>query len=349
MAVWLIRAGSHGEYEQKYLQEKRVYVTWSNLDVDLSKLSSRDSLVTEMTQRYGDVKAKAIENWSRQVWPFAHDMKPGDWVVLPSKSSPFIHIGEITSDYIFNQAGPSPYFHFREVNWFAPEIPRTNFSQDLLYSFGAFLTICRIQRNDAELRLREMAKNGWRPEKMSALIKTKSESKVDSVIEDSLEETDIEQLAKDQIVRLIEAKFKGHNFTRLVEAVLNAQGYTTLLSEEGPDGGADILAGSGPMGFGEQRICVEVKSGTTLIDRPTVDKLLGAMTKFNASQGLFVAWGDFKSNVQKELASSFFRLRLWGKEQFLDQLFAVYDKLDAEIKAELPLKQVWMVTPQDDV
>jgi hypothetical protein len=25
-----------------------------------------------------------------------------------------------------------------------------------------------------------------------------------------------------------------------------------------------------------------------------VDKLLGAMTKFNADQGLFVAWGGFK-------------------------------------------------------
>ena len=28
MAIWLIRAGKHGEYEQKFLQENRVYVTW---------------------------------------------------------------------------------------------------------------------------------------------------------------------------------------------------------------------------------------------------------------------------------------------------------------------------------
>ena len=28
MATWLIRAGGHGEYEQKFLQENRVYVTW---------------------------------------------------------------------------------------------------------------------------------------------------------------------------------------------------------------------------------------------------------------------------------------------------------------------------------
>ena len=64
------------------------------------------------------------------------------------------------------------------------------------------------------------------------------------------------------------------------------------------------------MGFGDQKICIEVKSGTTPIDRPTVDKLLGAMSKFNAKQGLFVSWGGFKQNVQKELAVSFYNLRV---------------------------------------
>ena len=26
MAIWLVRAGSQGEYEQKFIQEKRIYV-----------------------------------------------------------------------------------------------------------------------------------------------------------------------------------------------------------------------------------------------------------------------------------------------------------------------------------
>ena len=92
------------------------------------------------------------------------------------------------------------------------------------------------------------------------------------------------------------------------------------------------------MGFGSQTICVEVKSGTGTVDRPTVDKLLGAMSKFNADHGLFVAWGGFKQNVQKDMASSFFRLRLWSQDDLLDELFAVYDKRDDELKAQLPLK-----------
>ena len=344
MAIWLVRAGSHGEFEQKFIQENRVYVTWDTLDVNLTSLSERNELVVAMTERYPDAKPKTILNWVSQVWPFGQTMKKGDWVVLPSKSQPVIYFGEITGDYQFAPEGPDPFYHWRPIKWFGVEIPRSNFSQDLLYSFGAFMTICRIKRNNAEERIKAMAANGWKPESNAAVIKS---NVVSDDAADDTSETNLEELAKAQITRLIEAKFKGHELTRLVAAILKAQGYSTWQSPEGADGGADILAGSGPMGFGEQGICVEVKSGTGMVDRPTVDKLLGAMSKFNASQGLFVAWGGFKTNVQKELASSFFRLRLWTQDDLLDQLFAHYDNLDDEIKAELPLSRVWTVALQE--
>lgn len=66
MAIWLIRAGSHGEYEQKFIQENRVYVTWDNLDIDLGKLKQRADLTAAMTERYPDTKPKAITNWVGQ-------------------------------------------------------------------------------------------------------------------------------------------------------------------------------------------------------------------------------------------------------------------------------------------
>ncbi len=71
------------------------------------------------------------------------------------------------------------------------------------------------------------------------------------------------------------------------------------------------------------------------------------MSKFGAAQGLFVSWAGFKQNVQKELAPSFFRLRLWTQKEFLENLFANYDRLDDELKAELPLKRIWTVAAQD--
>ncbi len=101
----------------------------------------------------------------------------------------------------------------------------------------------------------------------------------------------------------------------LVEASLNVQGYTTHRSSEGPDYGIDILAAPGPLGFGQPRLVVQVKSGDTPIDRPAVDQLIGTMRNVDANQGLFVSWGGFKSSVDKEKARQFFRVRLWDQNE----------------------------------
>ncbi len=343
MAIWLIRAGSHGEYEQKFLQGNRVYVTWHRLDVNLSKLADRAALFSALSDRNPDARPKTLHNWVSQVWPFAHDIQKGDLVIFPLKSQRAINVGEVIGDYQFESAGPDPFYHWRAVKWIAEAVPRVHFAKDLLNSFGAFMTICRTRRNNAEARIAAMRANGWKPETIAATIQEAVPAS-----DETVEDTDLEELGRDQIARLVAARFKGHGLTRLVEAILKAQGYTTYRSPEGADGGVDILAGAGSLGFGAPRLCVEVKSEDSPIDRPTVDKLLGAMTKFSAQEGLFVTWGGFKSTVQRELAGSFFRMRLWSQKELLEQLFVHYDQLDEDLKAELPLKRIWTVAAQED-
>src|SRR5205807_2180081 len=116
---------------------------------------------------------------------------------------------------------------------------------DLLYSFGAFMTICRIERNDAEKRVRAMGAAGWKSTGVPALTIPSPDGE-----EEAETPVDLEELARDQIARLIIQKFKGHGLTRLVEAILQAQGYTTHRSPEGPDKGVDLLAAPAPLGFG---------------------------------------------------------------------------------------------------
>jgi restriction system protein len=110
---------------------------------------------------------------------------------------------------------------------------------------------------------------------------------------------DLEQLARDSIARMIDVRFKGHGLARLVESILRAQGCSTHRSPAGADHGVDILAGTGPMGFGAPRICVQVKSGDSPTDRPGVDQLAGTMQHVGADHGLFVAWGGFKATVTR--------------------------------------------------
>ena len=348
MTLWLIRAGSRGEHEQKFLDEGRSYVAWEGLDVDLAALHDRQSLIAAMAERYPEEKPKALINWSAQVWAFGRDMEEGDWVVMPSKLQSGIYFGAVASDYHFEPKSPNPYFHWRSINWFSGLIPRSAFPQDLLYSFGAFLTICRIQRNDAEARVRAMAANKWHSESAGASVAPLPQPSQGETITDVSAQTNVnlEELAADQVERLIEARFKGHGLTELVDAILRADGYTTYRSPEGADGGADILAGGGELGFGKPAICVEVKSGDGPVDRPPVDKLIGAGQKFGAETCLFVSWSGFKPNVQKELAASFFKVRLWSRKDLLEKLYANYERLPEEIRLELPLHRVWMVTAE---
>lgn len=347
MAVWLVRAGGHGEFQDKFISERRVYVTWDGLNVNLAKLQGRNALIAEMEFRYPGSKPKSLLNQASQIWPFAHEMKKGDWIVLPLKHQRAIQIGELTGDYCFEQDGPDPFYHWRPVKWIGEAVPRSHFGKDLLNTFGAFMTICRVQKNDAEVRLKSMRQNGWKPESgtqaLAALASSAQDSEADTVVE-----VDLEERARDGIVRLILSRFKGDGLERLVEGILRAQGYTTWRNGGSGDGGADILAGAGPLGFGSPRLVVEVKSGDSPIDRPTVDKLLGSVTKFGANEGLFVSWSGFKNNVQKELAGSYFRVRLWSQTELLDALYEVYDRLDPDLRAELPLKRIWAVALPDE-
>jgi len=339
MSLWLVRAGSAGEYESKFLSEHKIFLTWDGLSADLSKINDRQELYDLLVLTYPDEKPGRYRNWTGQIWPIAKEMKKGDWIALPSKKKASIHIGEITGEYVNDPNAKDPFFHFRTVNWFATDIPRSNFDQDILYSFGAFMTICRISRNDAEQRVKQMAKHQWKS------IPIKPQFGDEKVVDVKTSEYyDIERVARDQIAKFIISRFKGHGMARLINAILKAQGYFTYRSPEGPDKGIDLLASTGPLGFGDPKICVQVKTGDSPVDRPTLDQLIGTMQNFGAQQGLLISWNGFKNTVDKEIPSQFFRVRLWDQDQIIEQLLRVYDKIDEEIKAEIPLKKVWSLT-----
>jgi restriction system protein len=340
MALWMVRAGRQGQYLNKFLTENRVYLTWGGFDVDLAAVADREELRQLVAERYPGHGSVKVANNTGQIWRFAREMMPGDWVVVPDKVAGAINIGEITGDYVFVPTGPDPYFHYRDVKWIVNDIPRTNFPKDILYSFGGLMTIYRVTRHNAEDRVRQMAKTGWKSVDLGAATPGPlGEDEVD----DAEGVPDLEQLADDEIAKLILARFKGHGLARLVEAVLRARGYTTYRSPEGADKGVDILAGSDSLGFGEHRLCVQVKSGDSPLDRPTLDQLIGTMQNVGAQQGLLVSWGGFKGSIRREEASQFFRVRLWDQNRLVNETLETYEALDEDIQAELPLKRIWAV------
>jgi restriction system protein len=344
MALWLVRAGKYGEHEPRFFEDNRIYLTWAGLETtNLSGAATYDDIKALMQQHFSAEPNRRVGNWSGQVWAFTLAMQPGDYVVVPRKSNGTVAIGEVKSGYTFNPDAEGKYGHFRDVRWINTDVPRSAFDQDLLYSLGAIMTICQIQRNDAEKRIKALV-NGQAP---ARLTETAVVTQPDAFGE-AAAEIDLEQLSRDAIAKLIIQKFMGHGMARLVDAILKAQGFTTHLSPEGPDKGIDILAAGGPFGFDHPRICVQVKSGNTPADRPEFTQLIGAMQSVNADQGLFVSWSGFKTTVLKEVPVQFFKVRLWNQEDLIAQLLANYSKLDEDIRLELPLKQIWTLSNADD-
>ena len=349
MALYLARAGRSGEYEKRFLDTGKIYFTWGEFNRDLNEAKELKDFYRLFAEIYPDNEKAKVQNNSRQAYLFCHGMTKGDWVVLPSKFNPTLHFGKITGPCEFDAKAPDRYRNSRSVEWFAMDVPRDRFDQDILYSFGAFLTFCRIKRNNAEARVKEMAANGWKVPASSKAQLSKTESDDPEADTEATAVVNLETTAYEQIARLIVARFKGHGLANLVKAILEAEGYTVYQPPEGPDHGVDLLAGPEALGFGQPRICVQVKSTEGPVERTVLDQLIGAMQIHNAPQGLLVSWGGFKQTIERERAAQFFRVRLWNRDDLIRALLGNYDKIDPVVKAELPLKRFWMVAADEDL
>jgi len=330
MALWLVRAGRQGERENLALEKNIVVIGWYELP-DLSSVKTRDEMYSVLEEHNPEVKKRSLQNQATQVYSFVSEIKKGDIVALPLKQRPSIAFGRITGDYQYREDLPPDAKHTRPVKWLK-EIPRSSIDQDLLYSFGAFMTVCRIKRNNAE-------------ERILAYLEEKKVTKTEETAEDLM---DLEEIALDQIRTYVSQRFKGHKLTDLVASVLNTKGYKVRVAPEGPDGGVDILAGSGALGLDSPRLAVQVKSGDLETEIKTVRELQGAMKNFNVDQGLFVSWAGFKKSVHNEKARLFFEVRLWDSDDLLREVLKQYDDLPDEIQADLPLKSVWVLVPSSD-
>ena len=71
------------------------------------------------------------------------------------------------------------------------------------------------------------------------------------------------------------------------------------------------------------------------------------MQSFKADQGLLVCWGGFNKLVRAEAKQGYFAVRLWESRDLVEAIYRNYERLPAEIQAELPLKKVWMLVVEE--
>jgi len=331
----MVRGGDKGIHEQRMLDNNFISIGWSELP-DLSGITQKEELQRLYKDTYPEAKENRMKNHVNQIWQFISKIQKEDMVAVPLKAQSAIAVGKVSGEYQYVTDQGIDLRHKRSVEWIKTDIPRTKFDQDLLYSLGAFMTVCQISRNNAENRVRGV---------LSGTAKPKSGVEIGEISEER--EVNIEQNARDQIMRFIEYKFKGHALSELVESILRAQGYTTKRSAPGPDGGVDILAGAGNMGFDEPRLCVQVKSSSSSVDVTVYRSLIGTMSNFGAKQGLLVSWSGFNRKVIEEANKKYFDIRLWDSGDLIDEVIKNYGNLSENIQALLPLKKIWVLVEED--
>lgn len=323
MAVWIVRAGRDGEHEAAFI-DRNVVAIGFDLARSIEAYATREELRSQPQLR---------RSAADQLWRFCHEIKQDDMVVLPRKVTREVAVGRIAGAYAFRpECVGRDVCHTRPVTWFATDIPRSDFDRDLLNSLGALSTVSTPRAQDAERRIERIAKRHLG----QPIDEQPGEDAAAEV--DPNEEVDLDQAIKDRIVARLRQKFAGVRLEQLVASILSASGYVTQETRAGADGGVDIVAGRGDLGFAPPRLCVQVKARTTKVDLAEYDRLIGNVANFGAEHGLLVSLGGFTRAVRDRNAQSFFKLRLWGPEELTERLLDTYESLPANVHADIPLR-----------
>lgn len=335
MALWIVRAGKNGEQESDIEEKEVCAIGWNNLP-ELTNISSKTELNTIFLKYYKNDNEHSTRNKVNQIWAFLKTIKIGDMVAIPLKTEPgMVKIAKIDGGYNFD-ASSSNIKHFRKVKWLK-DFHRSKFDQDIRNSLGAFLTVGQVRAQNAQQRVEDL---------INGINVNKVESNDEPVVETC--PIDPESIAMDKIIEIIDRKFDGHDFAKLIDSILRAKGFNTKLSPKGADHGVDILVSKGTLGFGEISICVQVKSSKSPTDEDRITHLKGVCDRFKAKYGLFVSWGGMTRSTRDEINQSFFTIQMWDQKKILEEIYANYEKLDDEIKLKLPLKRIMISNDDDD-
>ena len=328
MTVWVVRAGRRGEGEEFALDNGMVSIHFG-LWVSVAEFANRDALRDHLiNDNDGERSAKAASSAAGQLWNFAHAISIGDVIVLPRKQPRVVAVGTAAGAYEYRPNLDPP--HVLAVDWKARSIPRENFDQDLLYSLGGLATVYRVRASDARSRIEQIVTDHLAGPQIGV---SNAEA-----MDNEIFQVDLEEQISDRILDRIRQMYSGVKLEYLVASILRASGYHALMTRTGPDGGIDVVAGQGDMGFGQPRLCVQVKSGRSAVGLPEYNQLRGNIDAFGADHGLLVSLGDFTRPVRDANEQSFFQIRLWGSNDLVGKLLETYDALPDDIQKDIPLR-----------
>ncbi len=334
--LWLVRHGLYG-FDEVALENNVILYHWRDLP-DLSGYDTKEKLKNLFVKTFPDDGSRSISMWYGQMWSFIKRIKIGELVILTRERSSRVAVGKVVSEYRYDNKIPNGPWHCRSIEWIHRDVPRSKLPADIRQTLSAQLTVCKIDRNLAEQRLLRALESDVAPRVEESIT-------VDAEFEVRI---DPEMGAIDRITQFIGENFRGHGFEEFVAEVLKAKGFAVNVTRPGPDGGIDILAGKGDLGFDSPYLAVQVKSSDYPVGADIITKLNRDLPNFGAEKGLVVAWGGFVDRESIARRKEFFRIRLWNDTDLVRELLANYDSISTEWKNRIPLKRVWALVERNE-
>jgi len=322
--VWMVRAGNNNELADKVWQENAVAIGWNAMG-DLSGLTTREQFKAEYRQAYPDHSEGRVPVNAGQVYRFVREIAQGDYVLSYIKESREVLIGLVDGPYAYrlDAWGGEGYPHTRRVRWLK-RVSRDSFSAPARNSMGSALTVFSIDEHVAE-------------------IQAKVASDVQPVRQDDEAAPpffeDVKARADELISDLI-SRLDPYDFQDMVAGLLRAMGLKAVSVPPGPDRGIDVIAHPDAFGFERPRIKVQVKHRKGSVGGPEMRSFLGALR--SGDNGLYPSTGGFTPDARREAEASRETVTLLDRDGFIDLLLENYPALDAEFKARVPLRKVWV-------
>lgn len=311
-----------------------VAIGWDELG-DLSSLpADREVIKAAIGAAYPDKKQGAIPVEAGVVYRFVHEIKPGDFIIYPSKHDRMVNVGKFTGSMEFREGpvyGDDSKPNRRGVTWLG-HFPRSDFSQSALYEIGSILTLFRV-RNHASEFLSKVDQT------MSADADQEQELTPDDDSVSSTVTRQAEETAQDFVIKRIHTQLSGHDFEEFIAHLLECMGYTTRVTQKSGDGGVDVIAHNDKLGFEPPIIKVQCKRTTNQINETGVRELLGTLVE--GEYGLFVTLGayDRKARLSERNLS---KLRLIDGEELYNLVVRHYAQLSPRYRTMIPLRQIYV-------
>jgi restriction system protein len=341
---WTVRTGRSGERTEWGFATGVVGGGWHEMP-DLTGVTDKEQLRSIVADVYGGSK-NVVANLTGQLWTLRTRIQDGDYIVLPIRATSQIAFGQVVGGgykYLSEEDDPTKR-HVIQVKWIKTDVSKSVLKQDMRYQLGSALTIFEVGNNDAAYRLEQIMAGKQDPGARSAMSPGVAKSP-DAAQEDPGNEStpiNLADVAQDEIAKRLQEDFKGHELSELVEALLTAEGFKCRNSPPGADGGVDVLAGMGPLGMDSPKLVVQVKSQTGAVSDTVLQQLNGAIHRFQADQALLVTFGGVTSPARTYLETQYFNIRVWTIDDIIQSIYKHYPLLDSEMKARLPLKQIWV-------